>query len=206
MTRRASPYPPRGFGVQVPAGVWSAALDQLRLYGSRGDTKLGSGSEGLVFLGGVVLPDQVIVTTLYCIDHAAQGDQVHVTPEEATWLIRSLRQRDEKLLVQIHSHRGAAGHSHGDELSAASFHAGFLSIVAPAFARVAVTIEQCAVFEHRNSRFHQLGAPEIHDRFRIEPEVVHIRPNAQPPTGEGLAHRPWSRFVQKLRLIARRPR
>jgi hypothetical protein len=86
------PYPGAGATVRVPAEIWQRSLDVLRLYGS-------VGSEGLVFWGGTVTANTIQVTTLYIPGHEAQGGRVKVTAEEGRWLLRRLKERDEKLIA-----------------------------------------------------------------------------------------------------------
>jgi hypothetical protein len=145
VNRRGRPYPQAGFRLCLPDRIWQGALEVLREYAALGRGPFGRGSEGLVYLGGVVAEQELIVTGLYVLAHEAQGDQVVVGEAEARWLLHALRTRDEKLIAQVHSHRGRAGHSHGDDVHATSFHAGFVSIVVPRFAAQVTTVQECAV-------------------------------------------------------------
>ena len=194
MSRRSDPYPAPGYGVRVPEPIWSAALNELRVYGTLG--RDGRGSEGLVYLGGAVAGDEMIVTSLYCLDHAPQGGRVIVTPIEAKWLLRVLRAHDEKLVGQVHSHRGTAGHSRGDDQHATSFHEGFLSIVVPQYGHGITAVSHCAVLEYRDGAFADLTASEVQRRVRVEPYVVRritAAPATDPPESR------WHRYVQRLR-------
>jgi hypothetical protein len=210
MTRRSEPYPAPGYCVRLPTPIWAASLDELRRYASLGGNRRHPGSEALVYLGGVVAGDEMIVTSLYLLDHAPQGGSVAVTDAEAKWLLRALRARDEKLVGQVHSHLGAAGHSLGDDLHATSFHDGFLSIVVPRFGHDISAVSECAVLEFRDGTFVDLDDSEVDSRLRVAPQVVrrgtsvnsythdHISPNATESR--------WSRFALRLRLIGRRRR
>ena len=181
MSRRTDPYPVPGCIVRLPDPVWSAALQEVRRYATLGSEGRRRGSEALVYLGGVVAGDELLVTTLYCLDHEPQGDRVVVAASEARWLLGALRARDEKLIGQVHSHRGAAGHSLGDDLHATSFHDGFLSLVAPDFGHGVTTIGQCAVLEFRNGRFAELHAAEVQRRVRVDKQVVRPTSDAATP-------------------------
>lgn len=172
MTRRAVPYPLPGARVHIPQPLWDGALDELRRYGTLGRQGRRRGSEGLAYFGGVVAGGELTVASLLCLDHAPQGDRVVVTAAEAKWLLRTLRDRDEKLVGQIHTHRGAAGHSLGDDLCAASFHESFLSIVVPGFARNTTDLCQCAVHEYREGVFTELAPADVAARILIEPHIV----------------------------------
>lgn len=210
MSRRSHPYPNHGSILRIPDTVWTAALKVMTEYAVLGGERHRRGSEALVYLGGVVTDEEILVTTLYCLEHEPQGDRVVVTELEARWLLRALRARDEKLIGQIHSHRGIAGHSIGDDLHATSFHDGFLSVVVPDFGASVTAISHCAVLEFHSGRFVELTAAEIKHRLRIDAQIVRRESDAKiasatyptVPTQES----PWTRFAQRLRSIARKQR
>ena len=142
------------------------------------------------------------MTGLYRLDHEAEGDRVIVTPEQSRWLLRTLRERDEKLIGQLHSHRGIAGHSYGDDLHATSFHEGFISIVVPDFGDGVEDPQQCAVLEYRNGRFEDLDGQELEARLRVAMQVA-----ARAPAPATASQRStWRRFAQRARSIVRRRR
>lgn len=202
MTARATPYPLPGYAVRVPKAVWEAALETMRSYGSRRQERGRRGSEALVYLAGVVAGQEMVVTGLYRLDHAAQGDRVVVTPAESRWLVKTLRVRDEKLVGQLHSHRGGAGHSLGDDRHATSFHEGFLSIVVPHFGRDASRPEQCAVLEYRGGTFVELEGEEIRARIHVGRQLVN-----RDVMRYGVKRRgSWFGFGKRLRSIGRRRR
>jgi hypothetical protein len=201
MTARSTPYPPAGFRVRIPEAVWAAALDEVRRYSSVSTRGGLHGSEGLVYLGGVPTADELIVTSLLRLRHEPQGDCVKPTPAEVRWLLSILRERDEKLIAQLHTHRHGARHSSGDDQMATSFHASFLSIVVPDFAVNVQRIDRCIVHEYRGGRFRALSAEETAARFTVHAQIVD-RPHhraAQEPNR-------WRRYVQRLKTIARRAR
>ena len=202
MSRRAVPYPPPGATVNVPEPLWTDALGELRRYGTLGREDRRRGSEGLVYLGGLVADGELVVTSLLCIGHMPQGDRVVVTAAEAKWLVRTLRERDEKLIGQIHTHRGAAGHSLGDDLHATSFHDGFISIVVPRFGRDTTELGQCAVLEYREGTFSELAPADVAARILVAPQVV--RRTAAPPAHSDIEERPWMRFARRAKSIAHR--
>lgn len=202
MSARAQPYPPPGYPVRVPGPLWRGALATVREYATRGYEQGRVGSEALVYFGGVVAGEEVIVTTLYRLNHAPQGDRVVVTREEARWLLRQLRARDEKLLGQLHSHRGRAGHSFGDDAGATSFHEGFLSIVVPFFGQDVVVPAECAVLEYRAGQFVELDVGEVERRIQLYEPIVERIGVAPVERKEGR----WPGFVARLKSIARRRR
>jgi hypothetical protein len=196
---RAQPYPPPGYAIRIPQPIWRAALETMRGYGRLGHEDGRRGSEGLVYLAGVVANQEMVVTGLYRLDHEAEGDRVIVTPEQSRWLLRTLRERDEKLFGQLHSHRGIAGHSYGDDLHATSFHEGFISIVAPDFGDGVEDPGECAVLEYRNGGFEDLDGHELDARLRV---VAPVATRASVPAA-ATRRSAWRRFAQRTRSIAR---
>lgn len=197
MTARSTPYPPAGYHVRMAAAVWASALDEVRSYAERGVVDGHRGSEGLVYLAGVPAADELVVTAVFRLRHAPQGDRVAPTRQEVRWLLSTLRQRDEKLVAQLHTHRHGARHSPGDDRMATSFHDGFLSIVAPNFAIGVDSIDQCIVHEYRSGSFRVLSVGEVTKRFIVQPEVVDRLKDSD---SEELSR--WCRFVQRLKSIA----
>ena len=200
MSARSTPYPPSRYAVRVGELIWDGALATVRAYATLGAERGQRGSEALVYLGGVVRGEEMIVTGLYRLHHEPQGDRVAVTPEEARWLLETLRARDEKLVAQLHSHRGRAGHSFGDDAWATSFHEGFLSIVVPHFGATATAPVDCAVLEYRNGEFVQLGHEEVARRIHPYPETVERV--ALPAAATASTVKPWRAFAQRLQSIA----
>lgn len=179
MNARATRYPPPGYSIRIAEPIWEAAIETMLAYAIRGHERGKQGSEALVYLAGILAGDQMIVTGLYLLNHIAQGDRVVVTREEARWLLTTLRARDEKLVGQMHSHRGYAGHSLGDDLHATSFHDGFLSIVVPRFGCDVARPVSCAVLEFRSGVFVELSPEEVGRRLQISPQLVGRSPAAQ---------------------------
>jgi proteasome lid subunit RPN8/RPN11 len=160
--RRRTPYPNARATIFVPDVIWKESFFTLSQY-------CDADSEGLVFWGGVVCSAASIqVTGLYRIAHTPQGWAVRVSNDEARWLVRRLHLRDEKLVAQVHSHPGEAFHSRGDDNRAASFHNGYLSIVAPRFAMAVESPVDCAVYEYTKSEFQELSPNDIATRIHIQ--------------------------------------
>jgi hypothetical protein len=203
VSARAVPYPPPGYRLRLPDPIWEGALAAVRAYATLGSSELGApGSEALVYLGGVVAGAEVIVTGLYLLNHAPQGDRVVVAPEEARWLLRTLRARDEKLVGQLHSHRGLAGHSPGDDVWATSFHEGFLSIVVPCFGAGVTAPVDCAVLEYRGGRFVSLARAEVEQRIRAGTQIAERGLPVVRAGGARGGERRWRPFVARLKSIA----
>jgi hypothetical protein len=164
MSRRAQSYPGVGAAIFIPAEAWEQTLAVVRTYQRKT-------SEALVFWGGVVTGEAVQVTGVYVIGHDPQGGAVRPTPAESRWLVRRLRERDEKLVAQVHSHGGSAFHSSGDDERAASFYPGYLSVVVPQFGRGVHGLEDCAVLEFDREGFRGMDGEEVARRVRILPLV-----------------------------------
>lgn len=192
MSARRVAYPVSGSTARIPRSLWLAALETIRLYGR-------FYSEGLVYFAGVVgSPTDLVVTSLYRLHHRPQGHRVEVTPEESRRLVRLLRERDEKLVAQLHSHGGPAFHSGGDDAYATSFHPGFLSIVVPHFGEGVTEVVQCGVFEFVDGMFQELNATQVAARVALFDEIVEFAPAPEPPAKDSW----WTRFVRKLKLTA----
>ncbi|TMB66554.1 MAG: hypothetical protein E6J43_10325 [Chloroflexi bacterium] len=167
-SRRRLPYPGTGAIVYVPREIWVQSLEALRLYGRLG-------SEGLVLWGGTISNGTTQVTGLFVPGHEPQGGHVKMTAAEGRWLVRKLKERDEKLVAQFHSHLGSAGHSPGDDDHAASAHEGFLSLVAARFGRESLWPEHCGVHEYDGVTFRRMTAQEVRERIRIAPLREQLR-------------------------------
>jgi hypothetical protein len=76
MSARSRPYPAAGCRIRIAGPLWRAALETVRHYGRRRCAGGRVGSEALVYLGGVVAANEMIVTTLYRLGHLAQGGRV----------------------------------------------------------------------------------------------------------------------------------
>jgi hypothetical protein len=164
VNRRAQSYPGVGAAIFIPAVAWERTLAVVRTYQRES-------SEALVFWGGVVTGEAMQVTGVYVVGHNPQGGAVRLTPAESRWLVRRLREREEKLLAQVHSHGGSAFHSWGDDEKAASFHPGYLSVVVPRFGRGVRGVGDCALLEFDGGGFRGMGVEEVARRVRILPLV-----------------------------------
>lgn len=169
MSRRRIPYPGAGASVVVPDEIWARGLEVVRSYAPLR-------SEALVFWSGLVAGDSLQVTGLLLPHHRPQGGCVRLTDVESRWVLRTLHERDEKLIAQVHSHPGDAFHSWGDDQGAASFHPGYLSVVVPRLGRGVTALEECEVLEFEDGKFIPLSKVDIARRFRISP-LVEERPD-----------------------------
>jgi len=159
----------------VPLEAWTATLEAIRAYGARS-------SEALIFWGGMTGPGVASVTGVYLPGHDAHGACAALRPDERRWLVQELARRDEKLLVQVHSHPADAFHSDGDDEGAASFHEGFLSLVVPRYGRGVSHVRQCALFEFSRGSFNPVSPGTAAARFILEPLIAH---RSGPASGGG---------------------
>lgn len=144
------------------------------------------------FGGGIVSGGTIQISGLYILNHKAQGRCVIVTPEESRWLVKTLRQRDEKLVAQVHSHPGEAFHSQGDDERAASFHTGFLSIVLPNYALNVHAISDCFAVEYDGREFVELNKQDMHNRIKILPLIE--KHNSTENQSKSSEESSWSRL------------
>jgi len=168
ITRRSIPYPNEVRKLHVPLPIWKNTISYFQEY-SRHE------SEGLVFWGGGVgAAKELYVSSVIKINHKAQGYRVAPNQEEMRFLVRTLRERDEKLLAQVHSHPEIAYHSWGDDENPTAFFNGFFSIVVPDFGINVSEITQCAVFRY-SDRFVQLSLDEVIESVLIIDPIVDLR-------------------------------
>lgn len=186
-SNRSMPYPRAPFEVVVPDHIWDATLREVARYRT-------SRSEALMFWGGVVAVDSVAVTGLYLPVHTPQGARVALIPEESRWLLRRLQQRDEKLVAQVHSHPGAAYHSHGDDRHATSYHPGAYSIVIPDYGIDVRSPFDCAIYVHDGHSFRLLDSTEVARLVSVAIVVEQRRPvssHADPAKQPGRWWQKW---------------
>lgn len=192
-SRRSIHYPGVGSRFHLPDELWNQTVSALRYYGQ-------FQSEGLVYWGGIVgAGGETIVTSLLKLNHLPQGGCVRPTSKEMRVLLRTLRERDEKLVAQIHSHPGQAFHSPGDSLHATSFHRGFISLVLPNFGSGVQSLFDCAVYEFRGS-FEAVTQSEIAERFVVQPTIVDLLPSIPQPVEEP-KETLWNALSKKLKSI-----
>ena len=135
----------------------------------------GPGEEGfeaiVVWVGRIVSPTTAAVADVVRPAQTATkgplGCAVEVPPEALAELIRSL-ERDQRILVRLHTHPGEAFHSDLDDSNMLIAHEGALSVVVPDFARDALELDRCSVNELRaGGRWVELGPDEVQQRFVI---------------------------------------
>jgi hypothetical protein len=134
------------------------------------------GTEAYVFWAGAVADGEGYVSTcIYPTANARHGG-VKVPLRKMTEINLELRDRDQLVLAQVHSHPGVARHSPVDEEKAVSFHEGFVSIVVPDFGETPVyDLRDCGVYVYTaDDGWRLLDDGEIEDQFAIEETVLEV--------------------------------
>jgi len=103
---------------------------------------------------------------------------VHLKTPQLVALHERLREIDQVLLVELHTHPpGAGGQNDVDAAHPGATYRGFTSVVVPAFASpLFYDLRNCHVYEYLgNSEWHQLDAAEIGARFIIEEDFIPVK-------------------------------
>lgn len=186
-------YPAVPYPLLVPDHLWDETIREVADYAVMH-------SEALVFWGGIALDESCVVTGVYLQGHRPQGARVALTGEESRWLLRRLRDRDEKLLAQVHSHPGDAFHSHGDDRHATSYHPGAYSIVIPNYGLNVTTPDDCAIYTYQPAGFQQVDPTE---NIRVVRLVENRVPEVDGQQTKATERRGWWKWLTStLRLRA----
>lgn len=122
--------------------------------------------EGLVFWSGILENDTAFIRRMICPQNISTSISAHTTNQGLSYLREILRENNEFLFMQVHSHPAAAFHSFTDNNEAISFKKGFISIVVPYFGENMDNMNTWAIFEYTDSfRWRKLGYKEISKRF-----------------------------------------
>ena len=153
----------------VPTAVLRETQQYIEEHGNREH-------ECYVFWAGAIAGDEAYVSTCVYPQVESRHGGVKVPLEKMTEINLELRDRDQILLAQVHSHPGRARHSPVDEEKAVSFHEGFVSIVIPDFGATPVyDLRDCGVYTYtQSSGWQLLDDDEVVDRFAIEDTVVEV--------------------------------
>lgn len=111
------------------------------------------------------------VLTALCPEVPSMYGRVQLTSRELAVLHVKLRDIDQVLIVELHTHPpGAGGQNEVDAANPAATYPGFISVVVPNFAFPRFyDLRKAYVYEYRGSgRWHELQGPEIVQRFLIE--------------------------------------
>jgi hypothetical protein len=134
--------------------------------------------ECYVWWGGYFTPQGVgqVVTALYP-EVATKFGCIHLQIHELAQLHMRLRELDQVLLVELHTHPpGAGGQNAVDAAHPAATYRGFVSVVVPDFALSSFhDLRKTHVYEYMgDGTWRQLGPNEIRERFVIEETAVPV--------------------------------
>jgi len=167
--RRKRGIPNRIEKFYVPTAVLRETQGYIEAHGEEG-------TEAYVFWAGAVADGEAYITTCVYPTANARHGGVKVPLQKMTEINLELRDRDQLVLAQVHSHPGSARHSPVDEEKAVSFHEGFVSIVVPDFGETpAYDLRECGVYVYTvDDGWRLLDEAEVEDRFVIEETVLEV--------------------------------
>lgn len=169
--RRRVPVPEQVRRVYVPRAVLHATSTVMRRFGEEG-------RECYVWWGGSHTADgHAYVTTAYCPDVPSSFGRVHVGREKLGELHEALRENDQVLVAELHTHPpGAGDQNEVDAANAAATYPGFLSLVIPNFAvPYLFDLRQVHTYEYESEgHWRTLDPAEIEARFTIEPTMLTV--------------------------------
>lgn len=170
--RRRQRLPPRFERVVLPMSVLRATSDVVCRIGHEW-------REAYVWWGGYVTPDGVAqICTALVPEIGTLYGRVAFGLSEYSQLHEQLRQRDQILIAELHSHPpGAGGQNEVDAAHAAAPYPGFLSIVIPNFGFPFFhDVRSAHVYEYiADSNWTELSRDEIERRFCIEDTIVRVK-------------------------------
>lgn len=170
--RRRVPVPDRIGRISVPLAVMEATS---RIMGAFGEKQ----RECYVWWGGYFMASgDAQVLTVYCPDIVTQSGRVHLRLGDFHTVHNALRERDQVLVVELHTHPpGAGGQNEVDAAYAAAPYPGFVSIVVPDFGLPYLhDLRRCHVYEYMEVNYWtELGADAIAQKFAIEETFVEVR-------------------------------
>ena len=176
---RRSPYRRRTRAVPeqtetffIPRSVIEATSDTMRRFGRER-------RECYVWWGGYFSSDgsAQVLTAIYP-DMPTDYGRIRLGREEFGTLQRELRQLDQALIVELHTHPpGAGGQNAVDAAHAAAPYAGFISIVVPEFGFVdLVDLTCCYVYEYvSKNEWCELDPSEVSKRFVVDDTARCVR-------------------------------
>lgn len=167
--RRQRGIPDRIETFYVPTAVLRETQRFIEAHGAEG-------KEAYVFWAGAVADGEAYVTTCVYPTANARHGGVKVPLEKMTEINLALRDRDQLILAQVHSHPGVARHSPVDEEKAVSFHEDFASIIVPDFGETPVyDLRDCGVYLYSaDDGWRLLDDAEVENRFVIEETVLEV--------------------------------
>jgi len=167
--RRTAGIPDSIRQVYVPTAVLQATSAFMQRHGEED-------RECYVWWGGAHTQEgHAYVTTAFCPEVPSSRGRVHLERERLSELHGALRQHDQILIAELHTHPpGAGGQNEVDAANAAATYPGFISMVVPNFAAPHLfDLRKVHVYEYESEgRWKTLTAAEIESLFCVEPAVV----------------------------------
>lgn len=167
--RRERGIPDRIEKFYVPTAVLRETQAYIEEHGAEG-------TEAYLFWAGAVADGEAYISTCVYPTANARHGGVKVPLRKMTEINLELRDRDQVVLAQVHSHPGVARHSSVDEEKAVSFHEGFVSIVVPDFGETPVyDLRDCGVYVYTaGDGWRLLDEAEVEEQFVIEETVLEV--------------------------------
>ena len=168
-SRRKTPVPDEIGRIHVPLGVLEQTSRIMRAFGKED-------RECYLWWGGYFTgASHAQVVTAYCPDVPTDFGRVSLNRKQLHSMHKALRDRDQVLLVELHTHPpGAGGQNEVDAENAAAPYPGFITIVVPDFAAPYLhDIRRCHVYQYLEAnRWEELDHDRIGEKFVIEESLV----------------------------------
>jgi len=170
--RRRRPIPDNIKRLYIPLTVLEATDRIMRRFGREK-------RECYVWWGGSFTWDgEGQVLTALCPEMHSEYGRIHLQTHNLTVMHSHLREIDQILLAELHTHPpGAGGQNDVDAAYPAATYRGFISIVVPDFASpIFHDLRNVYVYEYLGSGgWQQLKRAEIEDRFVIEESFFSVK-------------------------------
>lgn len=128
--------------------------------------------EGLVFWSGHIEDNIAIIKTVISPKIKSTMFSAQLNDDGLAYIRGILKNNNEFLFAQVHSHPGSAFHSIEDETESISYKTGFISIVIPNFGMHMKDLSKCSIFEHiGDSLWIELDKDTIKSKFIITPKI-----------------------------------
>ena len=166
--RRRRPLPDQIKQIFVPLSVLRETSRVMRRFGREN-------RECYAWWGGYYSQDEAQVQTAIWPEFETDFGRIHLTNRQLGVLNAKLRQLDQILLVELHTHPpGGNGQNEVDAANPAATYPGFMSIVVPDFASPHLwDLRDSYVYEYiQNDRWRHLSRDEIGKKFVIEPQGI----------------------------------
>lgn len=170
LSRRRRPVPDHIGRFYIPQAVLQATDHTMRRFGQER-------RECYVWWGGYFTAGNAQVVTALWPEVATDYGRIHLTYRELSRLQTELRQLDQVLLVELHTHPpGGGGQNEVDAAHPAATYRGFVTVVVPDFAHPRFRHPREAhVYEYLGQgKWRQLSSAEVDERFVIEPTSLAV--------------------------------